>query len=269
MAITVHFETVSVYSGLWCYKSSRPSESVPAGSPSHGGDVAVYAWNQLSLPTPFYSVLVSVSLFMALSTVFHLINSPTTLRFLTLFFRSYFCLIGPFNYISLYESLPQLWCNLFWLTRLKAQLTNCWKASSLLIVLPSPLHWCTVGIYASLRACCKILLTRYTYLRASPQEGAADTEIKVPSVENTELEGSPFKAWSRSVHGHTCHAYSRGFLPCWIHPSGPFTCIFSKTSPKFFPVIAVANTGSCSDPQNKLGHPAGCRFPCWVSVEYK
>ena len=33
------------------------------GSPSRGGDVAVY-------------VLVSLSVFMALSTVFHLINSP-------------------------------------------------------------------------------------------------------------------------------------------------------------------------------------------------
>ena len=32
--------------------------------------------NQPSLPTPFYSVLVSISLFMALSTVFHSINSP-------------------------------------------------------------------------------------------------------------------------------------------------------------------------------------------------
>ena len=32
--------------------------------------------NQLSLPTPFYSVPVSVSVFMALSTVFHSINSP-------------------------------------------------------------------------------------------------------------------------------------------------------------------------------------------------
>ena len=29
---------------------------------------------------------------------------PTTLHFLTLFFRSYFCLIGPFNYISLWKS---------------------------------------------------------------------------------------------------------------------------------------------------------------------
>ena len=32
--------------------------------------------NQPSLPTPFYSVPVSVSVFMALSTVFHSINSP-------------------------------------------------------------------------------------------------------------------------------------------------------------------------------------------------
>ena len=32
--------------------------------------------NQPSLPTSFYSVLVSVSVFMALSTVFHSINSP-------------------------------------------------------------------------------------------------------------------------------------------------------------------------------------------------
>ena len=51
---------------------------VPTGSPSHDGDVAVYVLdtNQPSLPTPFYSVLVSVSVFVALSTVFNSINSP-------------------------------------------------------------------------------------------------------------------------------------------------------------------------------------------------
>ena len=37
--------------------------------------------NQLSLPTPFHSVLVSVSVFMALSTVFHFINSPNSSPF--------------------------------------------------------------------------------------------------------------------------------------------------------------------------------------------
>ena len=29
-------------------------------------------------------------------------------------------------------------------------------------------------------------------------------------------------------------AYCQGFLPCLFLPSGPFTCIFSKTSPDFF-----------------------------------
>ena len=48
------------------------------GSPSRGGDVTVFGKdiNQLSMPIPFYSVLVSVSVFMALSTVFHSIISP-------------------------------------------------------------------------------------------------------------------------------------------------------------------------------------------------
>ena len=51
---------------------------VPAGSHSRGGDVAVYVFdiNQPSLPTLFYSVLVPISIFVALSTVFHSINYP-------------------------------------------------------------------------------------------------------------------------------------------------------------------------------------------------
>ena len=50
-----------------------------AGSPSRGGDVTVYVVdiNKPSLPAPFfYSVLVSVSVFRALLTVFYSINSP-------------------------------------------------------------------------------------------------------------------------------------------------------------------------------------------------
>ena len=53
--------------------------------------------------------------------------SPKTPRFLTLFFWSYFCLSGLFNYISLSETLPQPWRNPLWLTGLKAptnQLTS-------------------------------------------------------------------------------------------------------------------------------------------------
>ena len=48
------------------------------GSPSRGGHVAVYIFdeNQPSLPTPFYSVLVSIYVFMKLSTVSTSLNSP-------------------------------------------------------------------------------------------------------------------------------------------------------------------------------------------------
>ena len=48
----------------------------------------------------------------------------------------------------------------------------------------------------------------------TPHRGAADADIKVPSVEKPELEGFPFKAWCRSVYSHTCYAYCQGFLPC-------------------------------------------------------
>ena len=76
------------------------------GSPSHGGDVVVYVFdiNQPSLPIPFYSVLVSISVFMALSAVLHSLNSPynsplshSVLPVLSLPY-------GPFNYVPLYES---------------------------------------------------------------------------------------------------------------------------------------------------------------------
>ena len=63
--------------------------------------------NQPSLPNPFYSVLVSVSVFIALSTVFHPINSPDDSPLSHSVLPSYSYLIGPFNYLSLYENLPQ------------------------------------------------------------------------------------------------------------------------------------------------------------------
>ena len=59
------------------FESLNTAKTSPAGSRSRGGDVAVFVFdiNQPSLPTPFYSVLVSISVFMALSTVFHSISS--------------------------------------------------------------------------------------------------------------------------------------------------------------------------------------------------
>ena len=82
---------------------------VPTGSPSRGGDVAVYVFdmNRPSLLNPLYSALVSVSVVMALSTVFHSLNSPSNSPLSHSVLPVFFCLIGPLNYISLYENFPQ------------------------------------------------------------------------------------------------------------------------------------------------------------------
>ena len=55
------------------YKTFPSSHTVPAGPPSRGGDVVVNVFdiNHLSLLTPFDFVLLSISVSMALSTVFH------------------------------------------------------------------------------------------------------------------------------------------------------------------------------------------------------
>ena len=97
-----------------------------------------------------------------------------------------------------------------------------------------------------------------------PQWGDADAEIKVPSGENTELKRSPFKDWSRSVYSHTYYAYCQGFLSFLPISTLPVhsPAFFSKTSPNFSLCWLWLTHGSCEGPQNKIGHPAGCRFPC-------
>ena len=102
-----------------------------------------------------------------------------------------------------------------------------------------------------------------------PRSGELRTHVKVPSGENTDLKGSPFEGWSRSVHSHTCYAYCQGSLLYLYLPFRSIHLHFFQNLSHFFPVLAVANTGSCVGPQNKIGHPVGCRFPCWVPAEYK
>ena len=74
---------------------------VPAGLFSRVEDVTVYVpyINQPSLPTSFYSVLVSTSVFVALSTVFHFINSPDNSPLCHSVLLVLFSLTGPFSYI--------------------------------------------------------------------------------------------------------------------------------------------------------------------------
>ena len=61
---------------------------------------------------------------------------------------------------------------------------------------------------------------------------------------------------------------ARDFFLAYFYPSGPFTCIFPETS-RFLLCWLWLTHGSCVGLQNKIGHPAGGRFPCWMPAVYK
>ena len=109
---------------LWHVGHRHITESgVPKDSRWHGANVAVFISdiNQPSLPTSFRSFLASVSVFLALSTVFHSINSPTNSPLSHSVLPVLFLPYWSFQlYISLKKSIPEPWCNPLWLTGLKA-----------------------------------------------------------------------------------------------------------------------------------------------------
>ena len=53
---------------------------------------------------------------------------------------------------------------------------------------------------------------------------------------------------------------ARDFFLAYLYPSGPFICIFPKPL-LISPFWLWLTHGSCVGPPNKIGHPAGCRFP--------
>ena len=54
------------------------------------------------------------------------------------------------------------------------------------------------------------------------------------------------------------------FFLAYLYPSAHLLAFFFflQNLSQFFPVLAVANTGACVGSQNKIGHPAGCKFQC-------
>ena len=109
------------------------AESGPTGSPSRGGDVTVCGFdiNQPILPTPFYSVLVTVSVLTALSNAFQSVNSPSNSSLSHSVLWVSFLLCWFFQpYIYLWTPSARIQCLYGWLD-LKHQLTNSRKACSL------------------------------------------------------------------------------------------------------------------------------------------
>ena len=67
---------------------------------------------------------------------------------------------------------------------------------------------------------------------------------------------------SQLIYSHTCYTYCQDFLPCLFLPFESIHLHFFQNFSQFFPVLAVANTGSCVGLQNKIGHFAVSKFPC-------
>ena len=99
-------------------------------------------------------------------------------------------------------------------------------------------------------------------LSSLPRRGELRTQkLKSHLVRAQSLNFLPLKPGvGQYIAIHATHT-ARDFFLTYFYPSGPFNCIFSNLS-RFFPVFAVADTGSCVGLQNKIGQPAGCRFPC-------
>ena len=62
---------------------------------------------------------------------------------------------------------------------------------------------------------------------------------------------------------------AKKILPCFFLLFQSIHLHFFQNLSRFFCALAVANSGFCEGPQNKIGHPAGCRFSCLVPTEYK
>ena len=99
-----------------------------------------------------------------------------------------------------------------------------------------------------------LLRLLFSFLSFSLQLFTADA--KVPSVQNSELKGSPsiLKAWGRSEYSHACFACCQGFLPFLIMPSQCIHLHFFPNLSLDFLALAVTNAVSCLGPQKKIGY---------------
>ena len=72
---------------------------------------------------------------------------------------------------------------------------------------------------------------------SSPQWGAADAEIKVPSDENTELKVLPLKPGVGQYIGIHATLTARDFFLAYFYTPGPFICIFFPKPLPIFPCV--------------------------------
>ena len=127
--------------------------------------------------------------------------------------------------------------------------------------------WNSVLLWGSSSSRCNVVAAA---VAPPPRSGELRTQkVKSHLVRTQSLNVLPLKPGVGQYTAIHATLTARDFFLAYFYTSGPFTCIFSKTSPDFSLCWLWLTHGSCVGPQNKVGHPAGCRFPCWVPSEYK
>ena len=99
----------------------------------------------------------------------------------------------------------------------------------------------------------------------SPRSGELRTQkLKSHLVKTQSLNVLPLKPGVGQYIAIHATLFARDFFLAYFYTSGPFTCIFSKTSPDFSLCWLWLTHGSCVGPQNKIGHQldAGSRVEC-------
>ena len=106
-------------------------------------------------------------------------------------------------------------------------------------------------------------LLSITHVARRPRSGELPTQkLKFHLVRTPSLNLLPLKPGVGQYIARHATLTARDFFLAYFYLAVHSPAFFSPKPLPIFPVLAVANIGSCVGPQNKLGHPAGCSFPC-------
>ena len=87
-------------------------------------------------------------------------------------------------------------------------------------------------------------------------------KLKSHLVRTQSLDVLPFKPGVDQYEAIHATLTARDFFLAYFYPSGSFTCIFFQNLSRFLLCWLWQPHGSLVGPQNKIGHPAGCKFLC-------
>ena len=96
-----------------------------------------------------------------------------------------------------------------------------------------------------------------------PRSGEPRTQkLKSHLVRTQSLNVLPLNSGVGQYIAIHCYAYCQVFIPCLFPHFRSAHLHFFLNLSRFFPVLAMGNTSSFVGPQDKIGHPAWCKFPC-------